>query len=1048
MFAVSQVLTSSIVGLTRTDLAGLFKPVQLRRVGLALCLTGEAGIGKTFTATQLAASSGLRSFEVHATASLSDIARILPKPVKLPAWAERLPGILERTGYLEANQAAEFLAALLNALAPLILRVEDLHEATAQQLEFWAKLAGMVARTKGLALLATSRNPAPETFKSFQLQVLELSEIKALLETEMGSSLPEEAISWIQTRAAGNPLFALEYVRALARAGNVWNDLQRWRWRAPTNSNVPVSIEALIETMLRKLDDAPESRQALEARAILPQHASLDLWQKVSGLTQENLEQAQEKLEQRGLLIQDALVHPLYREILVRSLEPARHRELARRALEALETQDPRAAAAFVRDAGLEPARALEVLERAAQVAGDSVQAGLFLEQATDFASGEKRGQLALEAMKGLHSSFLDAAIRMAELAVSELRDNTEAIYDLAELYAAEHRMVEVNRTLEKLPALEREGAEWWRRLIVMKSWEEHSTEVLELWDAHPEWQENASPYLIYRVVFAMPANQNPRRIALAEHALERPNLSLVERAQLLSVLASVYYHEFRPVQSVALNTQALSLIRQAGHRIGEATILHNRSSALWDADRYTECQADIEVSLKINIEIGSPSGVAESQQNLAEWLTEMGEYERAEAMLLEALEVLQRVAPTGHLVDCEESFRDLYLCWQPPHGAVMALKHAQAALRVAQGLGIAIEMNKGLRSMAMALNENGDHAQALIRANENIALCKANNLKYPTNTHIEHALALEGLGKPNEALELLHQIAAVIPKTESQKTNHEVGLEIDRMTNNLESARERLAWFTANRLIDKARRVRRYFPELEASTPQANEPTIESQIKLELLGTAVLSLNGDAIGKRGGKRLELLALLLEARITGRSDVSKLELTDSLYPDTSEDQASQALKKLVQLVRSSLGRDAVQTAAGGYALGAVSSDAENFLQTGNTDLWRGAYLTGLNLERTDDTVRDALYHALKLAAKNKLEIDPNETARVARILLEADPYDLEALELGLLALRSTDNHRSLNRVYQEAKERFLEIAERLPERWQDFLNARELTTRV
>ena len=111
MLVVSQSPSSSLATFSRAELVGLFKPVQLRRTGLVLCLTGEAGIGKTLTATQLAANSGLRSFGVYATASLSDIARALPKPVKLPAWAERLPGILERTGYLEANQAAEFLAS-------------------------------------------------------------------------------------------------------------------------------------------------------------------------------------------------------------------------------------------------------------------------------------------------------------------------------------------------------------------------------------------------------------------------------------------------------------------------------------------------------------------------------------------------------------------------------------------------------------------------------------------------------------------------------------------------------------------------------------------------------------------------------------------------------------------------------------------------------------------------------------------------------------------------------------------------------------------------
>ena len=1048
MLVVSQSPSSSLATFSRAQLVGLFKPVQLRRTGLALCLTGEAGIGKTFTATQLAASSGLRSFSVHATGSLTEVARVLPKPSKLPTWAEGLPDILERSGYLEGNQAVEFLAAFLNALAPVILRVEDLHEANVLQLEFWTTLASMVARTKGVALLATSRNLAPETFRTQPLSALESSEIRDLLESELNAVLPEEAVSWIQTRAAGNPLFALEYLRALARAGNIWNDLQRWRWRSPTASNLPVSIEALIETMLRKLDDVPESRQALEARAILPQNASTDLWANVSGLTSEQLQQARATLEQRGLLIGDAFVHPLYREVLVRSLESARHRELARRALESLETDDPQAAAVFVRDAGLDPARAIQVLERAAEVAGDGVQAGLFLEQATDFASGEKRGHLALEVAQKLRNAYPEVAKRMAQVATIELEDNTEAIYELAELQVTQFQMAEANRVLERLPNAERSGQNWWGRLIFIKSWAGNPSEAIDLWNAHPEWQSDADPNLIYRIAFVMQQTQSAIGLSLVERTLERPNLSNLERAKLLSIIAWIYYHEFHPEKAIEVYTQVIRLAHEAGNLNGEAAMLNNRANALWDLNQFEKSKADLEASVQIYANISDFTGVAMGQQNLAGVLIEFCEFERAEELLLGALEILQRVDATEFLVDCQVNLCTLYLAWRPPHGLVMALKHAQAALGVARGLGLPTAIKNGLSGLAAALNASDDYLRALARADEAVAISESADFKYLTSAYVERALALEGLGKPDEALELLHQIAAIIPKTESQKTNHEVGLEIDRMTNNLESAKERLAWFSTNGLIDKARRVRRYFPELEAHNPQASEPTTESQVKLELLGTPVLSLNNEAIGNRGGKRLELLALLLEARITGHSEVGKLELLDALYPDTGEEQAAQALKKLVQLTRSSLGRDAIQTATGGYALGAVSSDAENFLQTGNTDLWRGAYLTGLNLERTDDTVRDALYHALKLAAKTKLEIDPNETARVARILLEADPYDLEALELGLLALRSTDNHRSLNRVYQEAKERFLEIAERLPERWQDFLNPRESVARV
>ena len=67
------------------------------------------------------------------------------------------------------------------------------------------------------------------------------------------------------------------------------------------------------------------------------------------------------------------------------------------------------------------------------------------------------------------------------------------------------------------------------------------------------------------------------------------------------------------------------------------------------------------------------------------------------------------------------------------------------------------------------------------------------------------------------------------------------------------------------------------------------------------------------------------------------------------------------------------------------------------------------------------------------------EADPKEAARLGRLLLEADPYDLETLRLTLEALRRAGNHRSLSRLYEKARARMLEVGERLPADWQDFL---------
>jgi hypothetical protein len=266
------------------------------------------------------------------------------------------------------------------------------------------------------------------------------------------------------------------------------------------------------------------------------------------------------------------------------------------------------------------------------------------------------------------------------------------------------------------------------------------------------------------------------------------------------------------------------------------------------------------------------------------------------------------------------------------------------------------------------------------------------------------------------------------------------VGLELDRLNQDREAAEGRAIWFEESGLGSGADLVRRYFPPASSIQPRVQSP----QVQLQVLGPARISLSEKVISSRGTKRLELLVCLLEARITGRSEVTHLELFDALYPNVSEDQAAQSLKKIVQLVRDQLGRGAIQTTANGYAIAEVRSDAEEFLETLDTRLWHGMYLESVRLEQRNETVRDVLHHALHSRIETVIEVDPKEAARASRILLEAEPYDTGVLELTMRSLRASDNHKGLNRTYQEARTRWLEVGETLPERWQDFLEMHTL----
>ena len=120
-------------------------------------------------------------------------------------------------------------------------------------------------------------------------------------------------------------------------------------------------------------------------------------------------------------------------------------------------------------------------------------------------------------------------------------------------------------------------------------------------------------------------------------------------------------------------------------------------------------------------------------------------------------------------------------------------------------------------------------------------------------------------------------------------------------------------------------------------------------------------------------------------------------MLDTLYPDEDELKASSSLKVVVHSLRETLGENALMTTSNGYALGECTSDAELFLQTGDTALWRGLYLEGLELAN-ESNVRDSLYELLFEKAKDLLERDSKEGARVGNILIEADPYNIDYLK--------------------------------------------------
>jgi hypothetical protein len=298
-------------------------------------------------------------------------------------------------------------------------------------------------------------------------------------------------------------------------------------------------------------------------------------------------------------------------------------------------------------------------------------------------------------------------------------------------------------------------------------------------------------------------------------------------------------------------------------------------------------------------------------------------------------------------------------------------------------------------------------------------------------SAHAARASVLIKQGEKEKGVSDFQTALALATQQDMALEAHIFGLELDHVQNNVSAARQKMQWFAERKLQRGVKLAQRLFPELADS--QTNHDT-SSWPKLQVLGTLQIQIEGQSENIQGRKRQELFLALLEARMAGRGEVSRLTLFDALYPGKNETKASSSLKELVHSLRDRLGPNVIVTSSTGYALGAINSDAEQFLQTGDSNLWRGQYQ---NLEHYP-TVTETLYGLLQTCVEVLLVPNPKEAARLAGIMLEHDPYNNDYLRLCLRALHLSQNYRAIKQVYTEARERMSELGESLPDNWEDF----------
>lgn len=361
----------------RADLEKALDDAGRGRGGLLL-LVGEPGIGKTRLADAFAEAAASRGIEVFwgraweaggapayypwslaldaLVAAQPDVVTAAERPWLvdvIPSLALDASPASPSTRVLEPNDARFRLFAAVDAVLkratqkqPIAIILDDLHAADAASLQLLLAVARGV-RQRRIVVLGTYRDVEAQNAdeiaaaiaalgreaRTLHLRRLERAEVDLLVVAQAGRAVPTSVANAIWQATQGNPLFVDEVVRLLSSQ----NRLDHVEASALP---IPLGVREAVRQRLGRID--PAARPALEAAAVVGVEPRVSLAAAVHGEQGASMDRAIAAGKRAGVLMTTGpdrvrFSHALYREELVRELEPARRHDLHARTAAALE---------------------------------------------------------------------------------------------------------------------------------------------------------------------------------------------------------------------------------------------------------------------------------------------------------------------------------------------------------------------------------------------------------------------------------------------------------------------------------------------------------------------------------------------------------------------------------------------------------------------------------------------------------------------------------------------------------------------------------------
>ncbi len=1013
----------------------------------AIAIVADAGMGKTHTVEQVLSVIPCTRVLIPISEPWHWLHTRLPVATKpLPVWAEQVFKQLKEQQNLSEKSIAQAVLTYLTALSPVLVHLEDAHEANPAQLALWVTVAQMLGKSKGIGLIITSRLPLSAAFQEFSLQALDQKAATALLNNAAVYPLPPDAINWIYKRSLGNPLFTLEFFQHALRQGFLWQVQKQWFWQEPIQTQtIPKDLEAII---IERLEDISQQiaapsilRQVLLSLALLPNQPNLR--DHVFATWSEQMQNVYHlELFSTGIWSANQFVHPLYPEVLRSKMWLQEKISIARELIAPTLLFAPELIEYLVETAQLEPKQTLDVwleVARLTAAKGNKHFAGRAFAYAVQLTSLEEKSSMAFQAAELLKPFDRTESARLYEIAFRLEPDNPEFILGWCLALQLLGRSDEAEQILIKSAPEKEFDVAWLAAFVQFLAIRGDYQKVISIWQQHPDLQQQLNPVVNWSIAMSLiQLSRQVEAFELIDQTLSRP-VELSARLRLFNVKALGLRILGQFTAAEALFTQTLNLLQEHPEEssnlwIEQELLISNRGLVRMDLGRKQEGLHDLETSLQLMRDLADPFRYSIRQAAIASSITYLGQFERAELLLLEAQNVLSHA--TGdwlYLTSVHLQLAYLYMEWSPPFGEILACKHTKDALRYQRLLTSKPQLARNLADIAWIEALHGDPSVALTLIDEQIELAQKLELTSDLAKGMwVRARTRFALGFIEESKQEMIQALKTLEDTDTSISFERFALEFDYLFSQKEAAALRIRRLKelGDEAISTLHVAKRYFPEM---FNQSQQTTQTNPQKLEVLGE--MRYATQTISKRLKKARELLALLLEARLMGRVMVTQLEMIDTLYPEENEEQAASALRQLIYRLRKSLGSEIVQHTTLGYCLG-VRTDAEDFLETLDTTIWRGVYLEDeISL---NPSVQEALSEALTRAITQSLPINPTEATRASRILLNMNPFERPALRLHVQALEASLDS-SLNSFYQVQQEQYQKIGESLPSSWQEFI---------